>query len=125
MTEDSQQFQLFGICRIVLIGLLVFTHSSAWAEDGAQGKEIHIYIERQVLIAHEDGEEIYNFDIVTGRDGKETTAGTYEIFRKHEKYTSPVLWCRDALCHVFFRGRQGDPWHTDGDLAILSAYLYH
>lgn len=54
----------------------------------AGGKEIRVYIDTQVLVAMEGDEEVYSFDVVTGRDGKETTAGTYEVFRKHEKYTS-------------------------------------
>jgi lipoprotein-anchoring transpeptidase ErfK/SrfK len=121
MTKDSERFQLFGICRIVLIGLLVFTHPTVWAEDGAQGKEIHIYIERQVLIAQEDGEEIYNFDIVTGRDGKETTAGTYEIFRKHEKYTSQAYGAE--MPYAMFFSEDGKAIHGT-QMATLRSYLH-
>ena len=121
MTKYSEQFQLFGICRIVLFGLLVFTHPTAWAEDGAQGKEIHIYIERQVLIAQEDGEEIYNFDIVTGRDGKETTAGTYEIFRKHEKYTSQAYGAE--MPYAMFFSEDGKAIHGT-QMATLRSYLH-
>jgi lipoprotein-anchoring transpeptidase ErfK/SrfK len=121
MTKDSEQFQFFGICRIVLIGLLVFTHPTVWAEDGAQGKEIHIYIERQFLIAQEDGEEIYNFDIVTGRDGKETTSGTYEIFRKHEKYTSQAYGAE--MPYAMFFSEDGKAIHGT-QMATLRSYLH-
>ena len=37
---------------------------AALAEEVPVNKEIHVFIEEQVLIAFEDGVEIYNFDIV-------------------------------------------------------------
>ena len=52
------------------------------------GKEIHVHIDQQVLQAFEGDEEVFRFDVVTGKDGKDTTAGRYKIFRKHEQYTS-------------------------------------
>jgi len=51
-------------------------------------KEIHVYVEEQGLIAYENGEEVYSFDIISGGDGKETTAGKYTVFRKLGKYIS-------------------------------------
>jgi hypothetical protein len=79
---------LHNIYLSVFIGLLLIIASTAWGGETAAKKEIHVFIEEQVLVAFENGEEVYNFDIVTGKDGKETTAGRYQIFRKHEKYTS-------------------------------------
>ena len=52
----------------------------ASGDESVAKKEIHVFIEEQVLVAYENGEEIYSFDIVTGRDGKETTAGKYQVF---------------------------------------------
>lgn len=121
MTRDPEQFQWIGICRIVFIGLLVCTHPSALADDDASEKEIHIYIERQVLIAQENGKEIYNFDIVTGRDGKETTAGTYQIFRKHEKYTSQSYGAE--MPYAMFFSEDGKAIHGT-QMATLRSYLH-
>jgi len=121
MTKNSKLFQIFGICRKALIGLLIFAHPAVWADDGAQGKEIHIYIERQVLVAQENGVEIYNFDIVTGRDGKETTAGTYEIFRKHEKYTSQSYGAE--MPYAMFFTEDGKAIHGT-QMATLRSYLH-
>jgi lipoprotein-anchoring transpeptidase ErfK/SrfK len=70
------------------VGVLLVSIFSAHAEEPTAGKEIRVNIDRQILVAMEGDEEVYSFDVVTGRDGKETTAGTYKIFRKHEKYTS-------------------------------------
>ena len=121
MTKEFKQFQLFRIGRIVLAGLLILAHPAVWAEDSADGKEIHIYIERQILIAKENGEEIYNFDIVTGRDGKETTAGTYQIFRKHEKYTSQAYGAE--MPYAMFFSEDGKAIHGT-QMATLRSYLH-
>ena len=45
---------------------------SAAATDSGKGKEIQVYIEQQLLVALEDGKEVYSFDIVTGRDVRES-----------------------------------------------------
>jgi lipoprotein-anchoring transpeptidase ErfK/SrfK len=95
--------------------------TSAWAADESSGKEIRVYIERQVLIATEGGKEVYNFDIVTGRDGKETTAGTYRIFRKHEKYTSKTYG--SEMPYAMFFTEDGKAIHGT-HMATLRSYLH-
>ncbi len=72
----------------VFITLVLTISPAVWSGDTVIKKEIHVFIEEQVIVALENDEEVYSFDIVTGRDGKETTAGRYKVFRKHEKYTS-------------------------------------
>jgi len=127
---------MHNICLSVFVGLLLCIASTAWSGEADTKKEIHVFIDQQVLVAIENGEEIYSFDIVTGRDGKETTAGTYPIFRKHKKYTSKtygsempytMFFTADGKAihgtHVFHCGRQGDSWYTDGHTPIISAYL--
>lgn len=112
---------LWRICRVMVTGLLVAFNPCAWGEDGSSGKEIRVYIERQILIAMEDGEEVYNFDIVTGRDGKETTAGTYKIFRKHEKYTSKSYG--SEMPYTMFFTTDGKAIHGT-QMATLRSYLH-
>ena len=121
MKSNSKLIQLFGVYRLVLIGLLVFAQPTAWAEEDGHGKEIHIYIERQILIAMENGQEVYNFDIVTGRDGKETTAGAYQIFRKHEKYTSQSYGAE--MPYAMFFSEDGKAIHGT-QMATLRSYLH-
>jgi lipoprotein-anchoring transpeptidase ErfK/SrfK len=104
-----------------LVGLLLAITSTAWGEEAATKKEIQVFIERQVLIAFENGEEVYNFDIVTGRDGKETTAGRYQIFRKHEKYTSKTYG--SEMPYTMFFTEDGKAIHGT-QMATLRSYLH-
>lgn len=119
--NPSRHFRGQSRFQGVLVAILALVCAQAWAEDGAGEKEIHVYIERQVLIALEDGEEIYNFDIVTGRDGKETTAGTYQIFRKHEKYTSNTYG--SEMPYAMFFTMDGKAIHGT-QMATLRSYLH-
>ena len=91
------------------------------AEEAAVNKEIHVFIEEQVLIAFENGEEVYNFDIVTGRDGKETEAGKYRVFRKHEKYTSKAYG--SEMPYTMFFTEDGKAIHGT-QMATLRSYLH-
>ena len=84
-------------------------------------KEIQVYIDRQVLVALEGGEEVYSFDVVTGKDGKETTAGTYQIFRKHEKYTSKTYG--SEMPYTMFFTQDGKAIHGT-QMATLRSYLH-
>ena len=103
------------------MGLHLMMASGAWADDSAAKKEIRVFIERQILIALENDEEIYNFDIVTGRDGKETTAGRYKIFRKHEKYTSKTYG--SEMPYTMFFTNDGKAIHGT-QMATLRSYLH-
>ena len=105
----------------VLVGLLLIIAATAWGDDAAAKKEIRIFIDRQVLFAFENGEEIYSFDIVTGRDGKETTVGTYPIFRKHEQYTSKTYG--SEMPYTMFFTKDGKAIHGT-QMATLRSYLH-
>ena len=105
----------------IFIGLALFFVSSAWSGDAVTVKEIRVFIEEQILVAAENGEEIYNFDIVTGRDGKETTAGRYHIFRKHEKYTSKTYG--SEMPYTMFFTEDGKAIHGT-QMATLRSYLH-
>ena len=102
-----------------LVALHLMIASSAWAVDGP-AKEIRVFLDRQILIALEDGKEIYNFDIVTGRDGKETTAGTYKVLRKYEKYTSKTYG--SEMPYSMFFTDDGKAIHGT-QMATLRSYL--
>jgi lipoprotein-anchoring transpeptidase ErfK/SrfK len=104
-----------------LVGLHLVIAPGAWGNEDPANKEIQVFIERQVLIAYENGEEIYNFDIVTGRDGKETTAGSYSISRKYEKYTSKTYG--SEMPYTMFFTEDGKAIHGT-QMATLRSYLH-
>jgi len=105
---------------ISLIGLLGMA-CVAWSAESAGKKEIQVFIEEQVLRALEDGKEVYSFDIVTGQDGKETTAGRYQVFRKHEKYTSKTYG--SEMPYTMFFTQDGKAIHGT-QMATLRSYLH-
>ena len=109
------------ICWLALVGLHLVISPNAWGNEDPANKEIQVFIERQVLIAFENGEEIYNFDIVTGRDGKETTAGHYSISRKYEKYTSKTYG--SEMPYTMFFTEDGKAIHGT-QMATLRSYLH-
>ena len=110
-----------AICWSALVGLHLTIASGGWAADEATTKEIRVYIDRQILIAVEDGKEVYQFDIVTGRDGKETTAGKYEVLRKHKKYTSKAYGAE--MPYSMFFTEDGKAIHGT-QMATLRSYLH-
>ena len=112
---------MHNICLSVFVGLLLIIASTAWGGEAATKKEIRVFIERQVLVALENGEEVYSFDIVTGRDGKETTAGRYRVLRKHEKYTSKTYG--SEMPYTMFFTEDGKAIHGT-QMATLRSYLH-
>lgn len=105
----------------VFVTLVLIIAPSAWSKDAVIKKEIHVFIEEQVLVALENDQEVYSFDIVTGRDGKETTAGRYKIFRKHEKYTSKTYG--SEMPYTMFFTDDGKAIHGTS-IATLRSYLH-
>lgn len=77
-----------GLHRIILPVLLAVLATGIAAKEPAQKKQIRVYIDRQVLVALEGENKVYTFDVVTGKEGKETEAGNYRILKKHLKYES-------------------------------------
>ena len=94
---------------------------TASGDEAVAKKQIHVFIEEQVLVAYENGEEIYSFDIVTGRDGKETTSGKYKVFRKHKKYTSKTYG--SEMPYTMFFTEDGKAIHGT-QMATLRSYLH-
>ncbi len=110
----------------LLTGALAAAASSAASapeaepEAAVSAKEIHVHIDRQYLVALEGGEQKYRFDVVTGKEGKETTAGTYTIFRKHEKYESKTYGAE--MPYAMFFSEDGKAIHGT-QMAPLRSYL--
>jgi len=110
-----------NLCPAAFVCLLLSLASTAWSGEAVKKKEIRVFIERQVLDAVENGEEVYSFDIVTGRDGKETGAGHYQVFRKHEKYTSKTYG--SEMPYTMFFTEDGKAIHGT-QMATLRSYLH-
>ena len=95
--------------------------SAAAAAEPRTKKEIHVNIEQQTLIAIENGSEVYKFDVITGQDGKETTAGRYSIFRKEKKYTSKTYG--SEMPYTMFFSSDGKAIHGT-HMSSLRSYLH-
>ena len=119
--EHKRQIYLRKKSLSIFAGLLLIVASTPLAEETENKQEIRVFIEEQVLVALENGEEIYSFDIVTGRDGKETIAGRYKIFRKHEKYTSKTYG--SEMPYTMFFTEDGKAIHGT-QMATLRSYLH-
>ena len=121
MTKQIKYRLFHPIHGSILVGLVFVLASTVWGGEAVKKKEIKVFIERQILVALEDGEEIYSFDIVTGRDTKETTAGRFKIFRKHEKYTSKTYG--SEMPYTMFFTKDGKAIHGT-QMATLRSYLH-
>jgi lipoprotein-anchoring transpeptidase ErfK/SrfK len=110
-----------NLCLSAAVWIFLSFASTAWSGETATKKELQVFIERQVLVAFEDGKEVYSFDIVTGRDSKETGVGRYRIFRKHKKYTSKKYG--SEMPYTMFFTEDGKAIHGT-QMATLRSYLH-
>ena len=78
--------RLSGIIMILCAGLML----TAFAKNSAAEpkKVIIVNVDRQLIYAVADYKIVYEFDVVTGRGGKETTTGGFKIFKKISMYLS-------------------------------------
>ena len=127
MLKQSNNYLIF-----IIILSLFFT--KAWSSDEAQSKPgagqaggakvIYVMTDEQKLYAWEGNKLIYEFDVVTGRPGKETEVGVYTISRKHKEYTSKT-YGSDMPFTMFF-SEDGKAIHGTRMAAVrsfLHAYL--
>lgn len=119
--EGSIRMIQIGQTMSVFAGLLLILASTVWGGEATSKKEIQVFIERQILVALEDGEEVYSFDVVTGREEKETTVGRYKIFQKHKKYTSKAYG--SEMPYTMFFTKDGKAIHGT-QMATLRSYLH-
>ena len=101
---------------LILVFLFTTIHSEAKTK-----KEIRVFVDEQVLVALENDEEVYSFDIVTGREEKKTNAGSFKIFKKHEKYTSKTYG--SEMPYAMFFTDDGKAIHGT-QMSTLRSYLH-
>jgi len=114
-----QMLMQFGIIMIVSLGLML----TAFVEESDAGpkKAILVNVHDQVLYAVDDYKIVYEFDVITGRPGKETTAGKFAVFKKIEDYTSKKY--KAPMPYTMFFSKDGKAVHGT-KWATLRSYLH-
>ena len=109
----------FGIFMLVSLGLMLM----AFVEDSDAGpkKALLVNVHDQVLYAVDDFKIVYEFDVITGRPGKETTAGKFTVFKKIEDYTSKKY--KVEMPYTMFFSKDGKAVHGT-KWATLRSYLH-
>jgi lipoprotein-anchoring transpeptidase ErfK/SrfK len=108
---------------ICLFTGMVAMHPTANAKeaDDTPLKIIYVVTDDQKLYAWEGNELVHEFDVVTGRPGKETEAGVFHIFRKHEDYTSKTYG--SPMPYTMFFTQDGKAIHGT-EWATLRSYVH-
>lgn len=109
----------FQAIIFLCLGLML----TAFVEDSDAGpkKAILVNVHDQVLYAVDDFKIVYEFDVITGRPGKETTAGKFAVFKKIEDYTSKKY--KAEMPYTMFFSKDGKAVHGT-KWATLRSYLH-
>ena len=109
----------FQAIIFLCLGLML----TAFVEDSDAGpkKAILVNVHDQVLYAVDDFKIVYEFDVITGRPGKETTAGKFAVFKKIEDYTSKKY--KVEMPYTMFFSKDGKAVHGT-KWATLRSYLH-
>ena len=107
----------------ILIFLCLALMLTAVVEDSEAGskKAILVNVHDQVLYAVDDYEIVYEFDVITGRPGKETTPGKFVVFKKFEDYTSKTY--KVEMPYTMFFSKDGKAVHGT-KWATLRSYIH-
>ena len=110
---------LFGFAVILCTALML----TAFAKnsEAEPRKVIIVNVEKQILYAVTDYKIVYEFDVVTGRGGKETTTGGFTIFKKIEDYTSKTY--NAPMPYTMFFTEDGKAIHGT-KWATVRSYLH-
>ena len=84
-------------------------------------KIIYVVTEEQKLYAWEGNTLTYEFDVVTGRPGKETHPGVFNVSRKYEDYTSKTYGAE--MPYTMFFSDDGKAIHGT-NWATLRSYVH-
>ena len=107
-----------GAIIIGCLGLML----TAFAKDSEAGpRVILVNVEQQVLYAIDDYKIIYEFDVITGQPGKETTTGKFKVTRKIKDYTSKKY--KSEMPYTMFFSKDGKAIHGT-KWATLRSYLH-
>jgi lipoprotein-anchoring transpeptidase ErfK/SrfK len=113
---------IFALSVLVLaLVISIAAPPCLFAGNGGRPKIIYVITDDQKLFAWEGNELIFEFDMVSGRPGKETLPGVFHIFRKHEEYTS-MTYGSEMPYSMFFT-QDGKAIHAT-KWATLRSYLH-
>jgi hypothetical protein len=107
---------------LLILGIalsLLLSNSSAGSQSEIP-KTIIVDIERQKLFAYSGETEVYEFDCVTGRTGKETELGHFVIHKKVPDYFSNTY--KTDMPYSLFFSEDGKAIHQTKD-ALLRSYV--
>lgn len=111
----------FIFLAVIILSLGSPRITLAEENDAKANKKIVVNIDRQKLSAVENNKLVYEFDVVTGRPGKETEPGKYEISRKYEDYTS--MKYGSPMPYTMFFSQDGKAIHGT-KWATVRSYLH-
>ena len=103
----------------LILSCICLTISVVAHAEGA--KVIYVAIDEQKLYAWEGNTLVYEFDVVTGRPGKETHPGVFSVTRKHEEYTSKTYG--SEMPYTMFFTEDGKAIHGT-NWATLRSYVH-
>jgi len=106
---------------LVTICLALPAPTLASGEKSGGLKIIYVDIDDQKLFAWEGNKLLYEFDVVTGRPGKETHPGVFKIFSKHADYTSKTYG--SPMPYTMFFTKDGKALHAT-QWATLRSYVH-
>jgi len=106
---------------LLALGLCLAPPSFVMAADGGGPKIIYVVTDDQKLFAWEGNVLVYEFDMVSGRPGKETHPGVFHISRKYEDYTSKKYG--SPMPYTMFFTLDGKAIHAT-KWATLRSYLH-
>jgi len=110
---------LFVLLVTICLALPVSVPASGEKTGGL--KIIYVVTDDQKLFAWEGNKLLYEFDVVTGRPGKETHPGVFNIFSKHADYTSKTYG--SPMPYTMFFTKDGKALHAT-QWATLRSYLH-
>jgi len=108
---------------LIIIGVLLGLIHTDFIEESIAGssKAILVNVEQQVLYAVDDYKIVYEFDVITGQPGKETTSGKFKITRKIEDYTSKTY--KVPMPYTMFFSKDGKAIHGT-KWATIRSYIH-
>ena len=106
---------------LVTICLALPARALASGEQPGGLKIIYVITDDQKLFAWEGNKLLYEFDVVTGRPGKETHPGVFKTFSKHADYTSKTYG--SPMPYTMFFTKDGKALHGT-QWATLRSYVH-
>lgn len=103
----------------ICVTISALAHATLAHAEGA--KVIYVVTEEQKLYAWEGNTLAYEFDVVTGRPGKETHPGVFSVTRKHKDYTSKTYG--SEMPYTMFFTEDGKAIHGT-NWATLRSYVH-